>query len=71
MKKIKVENKYITNIEVGTGKLVLIEFKENNQPVKFTEEDIEYFKAAIEEYYKDKEVEIVIEDYFDIEKSDK
>lgn len=63
MKKIRVGNSYVTDIELSRGKLETLEFDINKQPIKFNEEDIEEFRTAIEEIYKDKEVEVIVEDY--------
>lgn len=64
MKKIKVGNGYITNVELSCGKIYKIEIGYNEQPVSFKEEETEQLKTIIEEWYKDKNiaVEIAIED---------
>lgn len=66
MKKIRVGNSYITNIELSCGEIEKTEFEISPyfQPVSFEEEDAEKIKAKLEEHYKSKNIiaEIVIED---------
>lgn len=64
MKKIKIGNGYITNVELSCGEIYKIEISDNEQPVSFKEEDAKQLKTLIEEQYKNKNiiVEIDIED---------
>ena len=67
MKKIRVGEGYITNIELSCGKIATIDVEINKQPATFKEENAELIKTTLEEYYKNKDatliVEIVIEDF--------
>lgn len=64
MKKIKIGNGYITNVELSCGEIYKIEISDNEQPVSFKEENAKQLKTLIEEHYKNKNiiVEIAIED---------
>lgn len=66
MKKLRVGNSYVTNIELSCGELYKVETSIEEQPASFREDDAIQLKAILEEYYKNKDetlhVEIVIED---------
>ena len=64
MKKIRIGNAYISNVELSCGKIHKVETSTFEQPVSFKEEDAEQLKTILEDLYKDKNivVEIAIED---------
>lgn len=64
MKKIKIADGYITDIELTCGKVIKLEVSSDKQPVSFLEEDAEEVKLKIEKHFQEQSIitEIVIED---------